>query len=164
MPRQLVAMVVILQDRQDALGPVGGHPRQERGSPQLTRPLGHPTHLPAVEPCAGPVDELRVLLLEGAERLVERNDLVVVVVGSEIEYAQRHGPTPAATFLALVLAGMVDEHAAHRLGRDAEEVPAVLPRDRLVTEEPDIRLVDEGGGLERMARPLAAGSTSPCTR
>jgi hypothetical protein len=54
-----------------------------------------------------------------------------------------------------VAARVVDEDAAHGLGRDAEEVRAVLPLHLALVDELEVRLVDEGGGLEGVVGALA---------
>jgi hypothetical protein len=55
----------------------------------------------------------------------------------------------------LVNEDLVNEDAAHRLGRGGEEVPAPVPVARLdAADQPEIGLVNQGGGLERLARLL----------
>jgi len=46
---------------------------------------------------------------------------------------------------------MIDKDAAHQLGRDAEEMRAVLPVYVSLINEPEISLIDERRGLQRMA-------------
>ncbi len=60
-------------------------------------------------------------------------------------------PTPR---LRLLRERLVDEDAAHRLGRGGEEVAAVVPVPRAVAHETEVSLVDQRRGLERPARPL----------
>ena len=49
----------------------------------------------------------------------------------------------------------LDEDAAHRLGGGGEEMALAAPVLGLfLTDEPEVRLVDQGGGLERVARLL----------
>jgi hypothetical protein len=55
--------------------------------------------------------------------------------------------TPAP-FERMTGARGVDEDAAHALRAEREEVRAVLPGDLPDLHEPQVRLVDEGGGLE----------------
>ena len=56
-------------------------------------------------------------------------------------------PPPATG--AVLSAGVVDEDAAHGLGRRGEEVNASVPGPlRVGTDQLEIRLVDEGGGLK----------------
>ncbi len=51
--------------------------------------------------------------------------------------------------------GVLDEDAAHGLGRRGEEVaPAVPGPHRVRIHQPQIGLVDQGRGLERLARLL----------
>ena len=50
---------------------------------------------------------------------------------------------------------LLDEDAAHGLGRRGEEVAAAVPAPgRLVADQPEVGLVDQGRGLERLARLL----------
>ena len=61
----------------------------------------------------------------------------------------------------------VDEDAAHHLRGHAEEVRAVLPAHLRLVDEPEVRLVDEGRGLEGVADALApqvAGGEPPQLR
>jgi hypothetical protein len=51
---------------------------------------------------------------------------------------------------------VVDEDATHHLGRDAQEMGAVLPDDALLIDEAQVGLVNERGGLERVPRLLPA--------
>ena len=56
---------------------------------------------------------------------------------------------------ALLVTGLIDQDAAHRLGRGREEMPAAIPLLVLFTpRHPEIRLVHQGRGLERLAGPL----------
>jgi len=55
---------------------------------------------------------------------------------------------PAAVSDARLAAGILNEDAAHRLRRRPEEVGAAVERLRgCAVDEPQVRLVDEGGGL-----------------
>jgi hypothetical protein len=56
-----------------------------------------------------------------------------------------------APFGTLLVACAIEENPAHRLGRGSKEMSATVPAlDFGRIDEPEIRLVDEGGGLERM--------------
>ena len=50
----------------------------------------------------------------------------------------------------------VDEDASHAGRGDGEEVGAVLPADAGLVDEPEVGLVDEGGGLEGVAAAFLA--------
>jgi hypothetical protein len=51
---------------------------------------------------------------------------------------------------------VVHEDAPHHLRRDAEELSTVLPHHRPLIDKTKIRLVDEGGRLQRVVRPFLA--------
>jgi hypothetical protein len=48
----------------------------------------------------------------------------------------------------------IDEDMAHHLRRDAEKMRAVLPLHLLPFNQTQIRLIDEGGRLQHVTRPL----------
>src|SRR5262245_13134950 len=57
--------------------------------------------------------------------------------------------------LPVLAAGVLDEDAAHGLGRGSEEVTAAVPVLGLFdVHQPQVRLVDQGGGLEGLVRLL----------
>ena len=62
----------------------------------------------------------------------------------------------ARPFGGLTLARVIDQDAPHHLRRHAEEVRAILPVDAILAGESDVRLVDQGGGLQRVVWPFAA--------
>jgi hypothetical protein len=49
----------------------------------------------------------------------------------------------------------VDQDAPHELGRDGEEVRAVVPVDPAGVDQPHVGFADEGRRLERVPRALA---------
>jgi hypothetical protein len=55
--------------------------------------------------------------------------------------------------------GVIDQNAPHHPGRDAEEMRTMLPIDGALFDEAEVRLVDQGGRLQRVARPLLAKLT-----
>ena len=50
---------------------------------------------------------------------------------------------------------MIDEHAAHHLGGDAEEMRAVFPRDAALRQQPHVGFVDDGRRLQCLPGSLA---------
>src|SRR6202043_2609587 len=50
---------------------------------------------------------------------------------------------------------MVDEDLPHHPGRDAEEVRAVFPAHVWLPDQPQIGLMNEGGGLQRVIPSFA---------
>jgi hypothetical protein len=58
-----------------------------------------------------------------------------------------------AAFLRLLAAGVVDQNPPHRLGSRSKEVAAAIPVLRLLNiHQPKVRLVDQGRGLQGLAR------------
>jgi hypothetical protein len=58
----------------------------------------------------------------------------------------------AAACSSWIATGAVDQDAAHRLGGSGEEVAAPAPVGRLpFADQPEVRLVDQGGRLEGLA-------------
>jgi hypothetical protein len=63
--------------------------------------------------------------------------------------------TIAASFEPSLPAGVIDEDPAHGLGGCPEKVAAAVPIvGLLVPDEPKVRLVNQGGRLEGLARPF----------
>ena len=62
----------------------------------------------------------------------------------------------AASLQPVAIASAIHEDAAHGLGRGGEEVTASV--ELLVTDETQVRLVDQGGGLQRLAGLLVGQS------
>ena len=62
----------------------------------------------------------------------------------------------AAVLLASLTAGVFDQDTAHRLGGGGKEVPSAILQPLIVpgANEPKVRLVNQGSGLERLARPF----------
>ena len=58
------------------------------------------------------------------------------------------GPRSAAAPLRAPAPRDVDQHPPHHPGRDAEKVPAVLPADRIPSEQAEAQLVDQRGRLQ----------------
>jgi hypothetical protein len=81
-------------------------------------------------------------------------------VGHHEAFVEGDAHGVAAALLITAGAGVIHEDATHDAGRNGEEVRAVVPRDGLRVHEPEIGLVDERGGLEAVACPLA-GPTAP---
>ena len=95
--------------------------------------------------------------LRGIERrqlfqgLVERDDVGLSGGDRRVRFLQRYACRGAAPFFPAARASVVHEQSAHRLGGYGEEVSAVLPGDPLLVHELQVRLVDDGRGLQGMA-------------
>jgi len=93
-----------------------------------------------------------VVLFRGSEGPVQRDQIVRGWAGQDTVFLERDTmPVAAATGL-LLSPRALDENPPHGLGGGSEEVTAAVPllRPRLV-DEPDVRLVDQRRGLERLA-------------
>jgi len=67
----------------------------------------------------------------------------------------RHRPEAARRRACPPSSGGLYQDAAHGLGRGGEEVPAAVPAGTgLGADQPEIRLVNQGGGLEGVVGPL----------
>ena len=130
--------------------PFAGHRRARDRQHFGHFPLGH----------AGEVAELNDLTLTGIQecqllkRFLELQDLAVGRLRGGDPIVERDPERRAGPLGRLMLARVIDEDAAHHLGRDAEEVRPVLPVDTVLACEPDVRLVDQRGGLERVVGPF----------
>jgi hypothetical protein len=56
---------------------------------------------------------------------------------------------------------VIDKDASHQFRNHGEEMRAVLPAQSRYIKEPQVGLVDQGGGLDRVLGALAAQAT-PC--
>ncbi len=74
----------------------------------------------------------------------------------EIESQRMRDPlAPATALFCRPRSRSIYQDAPHQLRRNREEMGAVLPVKLAYRRQPQIGLVDQRGGLERMARPLA---------
>ncbi len=62
----------------------------------------------------------------------------------------------AGALLAAFRTDLIDEHAAHEAGREAEEVLTIFNAQALLAEELEIEFVDQDGGLKDVSGALAA--------
>ena len=59
-----------------------------------------------------------------------------------------------ATF-KVATSGMLHQNAPHQLGRNREEMRAILPLHAFIVHQPHICFIDQGGGLQAVAGALA---------
>ena len=72
-----------------------------------------------------------------------------------IGIAERNSLDVAAALAGGTVARVVHENPPHHDGRQADELCAILPVHLPLVDQPEVRLVDECGGLERVVAPLA---------
>jgi hypothetical protein len=103
----------------------------------------------------------RVLASQFLQGLVQCQQIVVgriVQHGIEID---PNAPAPSPALLSAAIPGPIHEDSAHRLSGGGEEVGTPVPRFfRVIANEPNIRLVDQGCRLERLPRLLVSHSLS----
>jgi hypothetical protein len=88
---------------------------------------------------------------------VEGEDVEALLLAGDQGLVQRPPDPPAEALGGVAPTGVVDEDQAHGLGGGGEEVAAVGDvGEGVAVEESEEDLVDEGGGLEGVAGPLAA--------
>src|SRR5262245_25577595 len=133
-------------------------PHRRRRHLQHRRGLfdAQPAEEAQIDDAALPLVELR----QRFERIVEGNEIERRLVGHGEAFVEGDAHGVTAALLVATGAGVIHEDASHDAGRDGEKMRAVVPRDRLAVYEAEIGLVDERGGLEAVARPLA-GHAAP---
>ena len=84
------------------------------------------------------------------ERVVQSNQVDRPRLGhrNRVEKVPRSFPT---SFLRIPLARVLHEDPPHRLRGHGEKMRAILPFHPLPADEPQVGLVDDGGGLKRVA-------------
>jgi hypothetical protein len=86
---------------------------------------------------------------EFVEGVVNSDEFVHAVVGDEKVFAQFFPRTSAVAFEPLSGASALDKDTAHGFGCGGEEVATTI--ELLVADQPQVRLVNQRGGLERLA-------------
>ena len=97
----------------------------------------------------------RVLDFEFSERFVQGQQIDLIVVGAIGEIRNINAMDVAATFLARLAAGVIDENPSYRLGGGCKEMASAVPvLFAVAIHQPQIRLVYQGSGLQRLPRLL----------
>ena len=96
----------------------------------------------------------RVVRRQPRQRLVEGDDVLVGLRGSDLDFADVVSDHAAAALVRLAPPGRLHQDAAHGLGGGAEEVAAVFPAPprrlaRRVADEPHVRFMHQRRRLER---------------
>jgi hypothetical protein len=87
---------------------------------------------------------------------MQRQNLGLRFLGQSVRVTQGDGAGGTTAFCSEPTARVIDEHSAHALGSNAEELRSVLPRHTCRIDEPEICLVDECRGLERVPGTFVA--------
>lgn len=93
-----------------------------------------------------------VFLPEPVEEVIERQNKIRIL-SERIGLVEQFKPAPtAAAFLSILIAGVIDEDAPHRLSRGGEEMPTTV--ELLIPYQPKIRLVNQCSGVKCVSRNL----------
>jgi hypothetical protein len=99
------------------------------------------------------------MLSQSVERLLQLQQLDGLWIRSRQVLAEREPYLSAATLLGSPTPSIIDENMTDHSGRYSEEMRSIPPCGRRLIHELQVRLMDHGGGAERVTRPL--GSESP---
>lgn len=88
---------------------------------------------------------------ERLERVVERDDVITGFAGYREGLVEAHLDGSAAALLRAACPRVVHENAAHHPRRHRKEMSAILPRDSVCIDQPDIGFVHERRRLEAVA-------------
>lgn len=101
---------------------------------------------------------MRVLRLERSEGGVERLKIDRAIVDLDISCQLYRelivSMTVSASLLRVAAPCLVDQDTPHRFGGRGEKLPTITPWRCGVSHEPEIRLVNQCGGLKSDARPF----------
>jgi hypothetical protein len=115
--------------------------------------LGHAGEVPQLDDVGGPRIDGGELL----ERFVDADDQIFVARVCDRQIGdQRQARLASAAALGAAAARDVDDHRPHDLGRPAAEVEAVGELQAAGSGEPEVRLLDQGSGVERRRARMAA--------
>ena len=113
----------------------------------------------------GPAErlEMSVNASKVVKSLIEQQDVAIVRLRRADPIVQRDLCSPIRTFCRVMAASVIDQDPPHHLRGDTEKLRAVLPGDLVLTDQPDVRLVDQRGRLECVVATLVpqVGSGSP---
>jgi DNA invertase Pin-like site-specific DNA recombinase len=127
----------------EAVGGAGCHPQRPGRLGE-----GHPGEVAELDP----LGRARVGRLQPGQGLVDRQDLVGGLGGGEFDFLEIGAGRTDPALLAPLASGPFHQDPAYGLGLGGEEMPPSVPVPvRVVADQAQVRLVDEGRGLECLA-------------
>ena len=81
---------------------------------------------------------------------------LVLLLLFSTEVLAQHVESVAAALSARTVARVIDQYAPHQLRRDPKKVRAVFPVNLFLIDQPEISLVYQRRGLQRVARALTS--------
>ena len=130
---------------------IGGHVEDGRGLSDA-----QPAKEAQLDDATFPLVEFRECL----ERVVERDEVLVRLVGHDESVVEGHVSGLATAFSRVPRARVVDEDTPHHTSSHGEEMRAVLPRDRLPVDKTDIGFIDERRCLQAVSHALPRHAAS----
>lgn len=92
----------------------------------------------------------RMALGEALQSVVERDQIGRMLPGQFPGFIEVNLAPFSAPFFPIMLARVLNKNAAHQLRSHAAKMSAIPPSGSSLINEPEIGLVDQGGGLERV--------------
>jgi hypothetical protein len=99
--------------------------------------------------------------LQRIQRIVERREILEGCAGHFRGVVKRNLMSPGIALLIALRARSIYQNAPHEAGGHRKEMRAILPLDLFDFDEPEVRLIDQRGRLERVAGTLVA-HMAPC--
>src|SRR5262245_41057287 len=96
-----------------------------------------------------------IMLGKGVQRVVDRNQICRRPCVSDGGFVELNRQCLASTLARTMTTGMIDQRAPHQPCRETKEVRAILPGHVSPVDQTEVYLVDQGGGLECVPRPLS---------
>src|SRR5450631_2754346 len=94
-------------------------------------------------------------LRQSIQRFVDSDDLTVPGARGDFRHVvQIQVYCRAAPFGHALGAGSIDQNPPHHVCRNSEEMSSILPANAVSPDQAKENLVDQGGGLHGVARPL----------
>jgi hypothetical protein len=90
------------------------------------------------------------------QRLIERKQIARSWLGCANPFVQHDFESRARTLRGPMCSRVIDENPPHHLRRHAEEMRAILPGDPLLTDQPEIHLMDQCCRLQSVVPTLVA--------
>ena len=94
--------------------------------------------------------------LESPQRVIQFDEVLLQRLRHVHRQFQGHLAHASATLVVVTRARMIDEDTPHRARRHGEEVGPILPLHAIELDQPEVRLVDERGRLQRVAVTFVA--------
>ena len=124
---------------------------------ETPRTLGHFLNVHARE--ESHLDDLRLAGIELGELLhgfIKGQDLLIPLGSEGDGFIEFHASGSTAALLPFSLPGVIDQDSPDRLRPHGKKMGSALPIDARLIDQPQIRLVNQGGWLKRMVGPLMA--------